>query len=123
LEGTLKVIWLQPPCHEQGHLLLDQVAPIDPVGELWTRFWKCAGLLRIQKVLFLSRLFQQLRSQILGYLVALCCVGSDNQPELPETAWTETGVKAGPQISYCKGTSNPAKLSALKELQRKEGKF
>jgi len=23
LEGTLKIIWFQPPCHEQGHLLLD----------------------------------------------------------------------------------------------------
>jgi len=20
LEGTLKIIWFQPPCHEQGHL-------------------------------------------------------------------------------------------------------
>jgi len=26
LEGTLKIIWFQPPCHEQGHLPLDQVA-------------------------------------------------------------------------------------------------
>jgi len=25
-EGTLKIIWFQPPCHEQGHLPLDQVA-------------------------------------------------------------------------------------------------
>jgi len=32
LEGTLKIIWFQPPCHEQGHLPLDQVAqsPIQP---------------------------------------------------------------------------------------------
>lgn len=36
--------------------------------------------------------------------------------------WTEPGVKAGPQIPYWKGTSNPPKLSALKELQRDEGK-
>ena len=26
LEGTFKIIWFQPPCHEQGHLPLDQVA-------------------------------------------------------------------------------------------------
>jgi len=26
LEGTLKIIWLQPPCHEQGYLPLDQAA-------------------------------------------------------------------------------------------------
>jgi len=26
LERTLKIIWFQPPCHEQGHLPLDQVA-------------------------------------------------------------------------------------------------
>jgi len=26
LEGTLKIIWFQPPCDEQGHLPLDQVA-------------------------------------------------------------------------------------------------
>jgi len=26
LEGTLKLIWFQPPCREQGHLPLDQVA-------------------------------------------------------------------------------------------------
>jgi len=26
LEGTLNIIWFQPPCHEQGHLPLDQVA-------------------------------------------------------------------------------------------------
>jgi len=26
LEGTLKIIWFQPPCHEQGHLPPDQVA-------------------------------------------------------------------------------------------------
>ena len=26
LEGTLKIIWFQLPCHEQGHLPLDQVA-------------------------------------------------------------------------------------------------
>jgi len=26
LEGTLKIIWFQPPCHKQGHLPLDQVA-------------------------------------------------------------------------------------------------
>jgi len=25
LEGTLKIIWFQPPCHEQGHLPPDQV--------------------------------------------------------------------------------------------------
>jgi len=25
LEGTLKIIWFQPPCHEQGHLPLEQV--------------------------------------------------------------------------------------------------
>jgi len=24
LEGTLKIVWFQPPCHEQGHLALDQ---------------------------------------------------------------------------------------------------
>ena len=32
LEGTLKIIWFQPPCHGQGHLPLDQVAqsPIQP---------------------------------------------------------------------------------------------
>ncbi|KAM6210829.1 uncharacterized protein WM294_001136 [Sarcoramphus papa] len=68
-------------------------------------------------------LFHHLSSQILGCLGALCCVGSDNWPGLPETAWTEPGVKVGPQIPYWKGTSNPAKLSALKGLQREEGKF
>jgi len=26
LEGTLKIIWFQPPCHEQGHLPPDQAA-------------------------------------------------------------------------------------------------
>jgi len=26
LEGTLKIIWFQLPCHEQGHLPSDQVA-------------------------------------------------------------------------------------------------
>jgi len=26
LEGTLKIICFQPPCHEQGHLPLNQVA-------------------------------------------------------------------------------------------------
>ena len=26
LEGSLKIIWFQPPCHGQGHLPLDQVA-------------------------------------------------------------------------------------------------
>jgi len=26
LEGTLKITWFQPPCHEQGHLPLDKVA-------------------------------------------------------------------------------------------------
>ena len=26
LEGTLKITWFQPPCHEQVHLPLDQVA-------------------------------------------------------------------------------------------------
>jgi len=26
LEGTLKIIWFQPPCHEQGHLPLDRAA-------------------------------------------------------------------------------------------------
>jgi len=26
LEGTLKIIWVQPPCHERGHLPLDQAA-------------------------------------------------------------------------------------------------
>ena len=26
LEGTLKIIWFQPPCHEQGNLPPDQVA-------------------------------------------------------------------------------------------------
>ena len=26
LERTLKIIWFQPPCHEQGHLPPDQVA-------------------------------------------------------------------------------------------------
>jgi len=26
LEGILKIIWFQPPCHEQGRLPLDQVA-------------------------------------------------------------------------------------------------
>ena len=26
LEGTLKIIWFQPPCHQQGHLPPDQVA-------------------------------------------------------------------------------------------------
>jgi len=26
LEGTLKIVWFQPPCHEQGHLPPDQVA-------------------------------------------------------------------------------------------------
>jgi len=26
LEGTLKIIWFQPSCHEQGHLPLAQVA-------------------------------------------------------------------------------------------------
>jgi len=26
LEGTLNITWFQPPCHEQGHLPLDQVA-------------------------------------------------------------------------------------------------
>ena len=32
LEGTLKIIWVQPPCHGQGHPPLDQVAqsPIQP---------------------------------------------------------------------------------------------
>jgi len=32
LEGTLKIIYFQPPCHGQGHLPLDQVAqsPIQP---------------------------------------------------------------------------------------------
>ncbi|KAK4822675.1 hypothetical protein QYF61_019042 [Mycteria americana] len=32
LEGTLKIIWFQAPCHGQGHLPLDQVAqsPIQP---------------------------------------------------------------------------------------------
>jgi len=28
LEGTLKIIWFQHPCHGQGHLPLDQAAPI-----------------------------------------------------------------------------------------------
>jgi len=26
LEGTLKINWFQPPCHDQGHLPLDQAA-------------------------------------------------------------------------------------------------
>jgi len=26
LEGTLKIIWFQPPCHEQGYLPLDHVS-------------------------------------------------------------------------------------------------
>lgn len=26
LEGTLKTIWFQPPCHGQGHLPLEQAA-------------------------------------------------------------------------------------------------
>jgi len=26
LDGTLKIIWFQSPCHEQGHPPLDQVA-------------------------------------------------------------------------------------------------
>jgi len=26
LEGTLQIIWFQPPCHWQGHLPPDQVA-------------------------------------------------------------------------------------------------
>jgi len=26
LEGTLNIIWFQPPCHDQGHLPLDQSA-------------------------------------------------------------------------------------------------
>jgi len=26
LEGTFKIIWFQVPCHEQGHLPLDQLA-------------------------------------------------------------------------------------------------
>jgi len=26
LVGTLEIIWFQPPCHEQGHLPLDQAA-------------------------------------------------------------------------------------------------
>jgi len=32
LEGTLKIIWFQPPCHGHRHLPLDQVAqsPIQP---------------------------------------------------------------------------------------------
>jgi len=32
LEGTLKIVLFQPPCHDQGHLPLDQVAqnPIQP---------------------------------------------------------------------------------------------
>jgi len=37
LEGTLQVIWFQPPCHEQGYLPLDQVAQssIQPGLELF----------------------------------------------------------------------------------------
>jgi len=32
LEGTLKIISFQPPCHGQGHLPVDQVAqsPVQP---------------------------------------------------------------------------------------------
>jgi len=32
LEGTLEIIYFQPPCHGQGHLLLGEVAqsPIQP---------------------------------------------------------------------------------------------
>jgi len=26
LEGTLKISWFQPACHEQGHLPLDHIA-------------------------------------------------------------------------------------------------
>jgi len=28
LEGTLKIIWVQPPCHEQGRLPVNQVAKL-----------------------------------------------------------------------------------------------
>jgi len=37
LEGTLKIIQFQPPCHGQGHLLLEQVAqsPVQPGLEPW----------------------------------------------------------------------------------------
>lgn len=58
----------------------------DHVGKFWTCFWKCAGLPRIQKARFLSRLFHHLSSQILGCSGALCGVGSDNWPGLPVTA-------------------------------------
>jgi len=50
LEATLKIIWFQTPCHEQGHLLLHQVAqsPIQPglEGNYQLRTLKSAGLLK-----------------------------------------------------------------------------
>jgi len=41
LEGTLKIIWFQPPCPEQGHLLPHQVAQV-----VNHHFW-CFALPRI----------------------------------------------------------------------------
>lgn len=72
---------------------------------------------------FLSTLFHHLSSQILGYLGALCCVGSDIWPGLPETAWSEPGVRVGPQIPYWERVGITAELLALKGLQKEEGEF
>jgi len=43
LEGTLKIIWFQSPCHEQGQLPLDQVAQssIQPGDEHTNHAWVC----------------------------------------------------------------------------------
>ena len=35
LEVTLKVTWFQRPCHEQGHLPLDQVHHLQERKERW----------------------------------------------------------------------------------------
>jgi len=34
LEGTLKIIWFQPPCREQGHLPPDHVSPARQQSQL-----------------------------------------------------------------------------------------
>lgn len=89
----------------------------DPIGKLWTLLER-AELLGMQKVCFLSTLFHHLSSKIFGCLGALCCVGSDIWPGLPETAWSEPGVRVGPQIPYWKRVDITAELLALKGCRR-----
>jgi len=115
LEETLKIIWFQPPCHEQGHLPLDQVAqssiltsePLSCLTEGGSRWghWCCLCLCGCSEcclsvVCVAGNVYTYIRGV---YVCALCACSCWEYIFCLATGWTQGhGAAAASPLAGCR---------------------